>query len=310
MNNEEIRLPDEAFYAPAPQSAGDAQKITRPSITYWADVKRRLLKNPVAMAGLAAILVIALFAIFAPMLSPYTYEYQDLTQLNLAPCREHPFGTDSLGRDLWVRVWVGARVSLAVGLFGAIIPSLIGIIIGGVSGYFGGVIDMIIMRLIDILVCIPNLIYIILIMLWIGSGPVALITAFALTGWMGMARSVRGLVMQYKEREYVLASRALGASSWSLIFDHLVPNTLGIVVVSITMAVPSSIFQEAYLSFVGLGIAPPIPSWGQLANSGITFFRVYPHQLLIPAALISITMLSFNLFGDGLRDALDPRLRS
>ena len=237
--NKEIRLPDEAFFSPAPQSAEDAQKITRPSITYWADVKRRLLKNPVAMAGLIAIGVIVLFALFAPMLSPYTYEYQDLTQLNLPPSFEHPFGTDALGRDLWVRVWVGARVSLAVGLFGAIIPSLIGIVIGGISGYFGGKVDMLIMRLIDILVCIPNLIYIILIMLWIGSGPVALITAFAVTGWMGMARSVRGLVMQYKEREYVLASRALGASSWSLIFSHLVPNTLGIVVVSITMAVPS-----------------------------------------------------------------------
>lgn len=309
MRNPDIRLPEAAFQ-PIGRSLGSREKITRPSVTYWADVKRRLLKNGVAMAGLCAILVIALFAIFAPMFSPYSYEFQELSAKNQPPSGQHLFGTDALGRDLWARVWVGARVSLAVGLFGAIIPSVIGIAVGGVSGYFGGKVDMVIMRLIDILVCIPSLIYIILIMLWIGSGPVALVTAFAATGWMGMARSVRGLVLQLKEREFILASKALGAGSLRLIFSHLVPNTLGIVVVSITMSVPGAIFQEAYLSFIGLGIAPPIPSWGQLANSGISLFRIYPSQLLIPALLISITMLSFNLFGDGLRDALDPRLRS
>lgn len=201
------------------------------------------------------------------------------------------------------------RVSLAVGVFGSIIPSLIGIIIGGISGYFGGKVDMIIMRFIDIVMCVPNMIYIILITLFIGTGPVALIIAFAITGWMGTARSVRGMVLQLKEQEFVLASRTLGASSLSLIFEHLVPNTLGIVVVSMTLGVPAAIFQEAFLSFIGLGIKPPIPSWGQLANTGISVFRIYPSQLLIPAALISMTMLSFNLFGDGLRDALDPKLR-
>jgi ABC-type dipeptide/oligopeptide/nickel transport systems, permease components len=165
------------------------------------------------------------------------------------------------------------------------------------------------MRFIDIVMCVPNMIYIILIMIYIGSGPVAIVIAFALTGWMGTARSVRGLILQLKEQEFILASRTLGASSASLIFQHLVPNTLGIVIVGMTMGVPGAIFQEAFLSFIGLGVAPPIPSWGQLANTGISVFRIYPSQLLIPAVFISLTMLSFNLFGDGLRDALDPKLR-
>ena len=308
MKRETIILPEAAF-TPVGPSQADGERITRPSITFWKDVARRLRANKVAMLGLALILLIALLAIFAPLFSPYSYSFQDLTQVNQPPSGAHWFGTDSLGRDLWTRVWVGAQVSLAVGIFGSIIPSLLGIIIGGISGYFGGKVDMLIMRFIDIAMCIPNMIYIILIMLYVGSGPFSLVLAFALTGWMGTARSVRGLVLQLKEREFVLASRTLGASHLRLIFDHLVPNTLGIVVVSMTMGVPSAIFQEAYLSFIGLGIAPPIPSWGQLANAGVAVFKVFPLQLFIPAILISITMLSFNLFGDGLRDALDPKLR-
>lgn len=288
----------------------DSDLITRPSVTFWTDVWRRLFKNKVAMLGLIIIVFITFMAIFVPFFSDYNYRGQDLANINGAPSSTHIFGTDNLGRDMWVRVWVGARVSLAVGIFGSVIPSFIGIVIGGISGYFGGKLDMLIMRFIDVAMCVPSMIYIILIMLYIGSGPVSIIIAFALTGWMGSARSVRGMILQLKEREYVLASKALGASSASLIFNHLVPNTLGIVVVSITMGIPSAIFYEAYLSFIGLGVAPPIPSWGQLSNAGIAVFRVYPSQLLIPSVLISLTMLSFNLFGDGLRDALDPKLRS
>jgi oligopeptide transport system permease protein len=308
MSNMSVKLPADAF-RPVKQTSETSELITRPSLTFWADARRRLMKNKVAMLGLIIIFIITLMAIVVPVFSQYSYEQQNLSNTNAPPSTEHIFGTDSHGRDLWVRVWYGARVSLAVGVFGSIIPSLIGIIIGGISGYFGGKVDMIIMRFIDIVMCVPNMIYIILITLFIGSGPVALIIAFAITGWMGTARSVRGMVLQLKEQEFVLASRTLGASSLSLIFEHLVPNTLGIVVVSMTLGVPAAIFQEAFLSFIGLGIKPPIPSWGQLANTGISVFRIYPSQLLIPAALISMTMLSFNLFGDGLRDALDPKLR-
>jgi oligopeptide transport system permease protein len=294
----------------AGKSEEKSELLTRPSISFWRDVWRRLFKNKVAMTGLVIILAIALSSLIIPELSSYSYSQQNLRNINAAPSSQHWFGTDSLGRDLWVRTWFGARVSLAVGIFGSIIPSLIGVLIGGISGYFGGKVDMIIMRLIDIIICIPQMIYIILIMLVIGSGPVPLIIAFAITGWMGSARNVRGLILKIKEEEFVLASRILGASHGRIIFNHLVPNTLGIVVVSMTLGVPAAIFQEAYLSFIGLGIKPPIPSWGQLANLGTAVFRIYPTQLLIPAIMISLTMLSFNLFGDGLRDALDPKLRS
>lgn len=309
MKNKHTELSPTAFNF-VYSSDNNLDQITRPSISFWKDAMRRLLKNKVAMVGFILILLILIFAIIVPFISPYTYSEQDLSNVNASPNKDHWFGTDSLGRDIWVRVWVGARVSLAVGIFGSILPSFIGIVIGGISGYFGGKVDMIIMRLIDIIICIPSMIYTILIMLYIGSGPVPLIIAFAITGWMGTARNVRGMILQLKEREFILASKALGASSWTLIFDHLVPNTLGIVVISMTLGVPSAIFQEAYLSFIGLGIAPPIPSWGQLANSGIAVFRIFPSQLLIPAILISVTMLSFNLLGDGLRDALDPKLRN
>jgi oligopeptide transport system permease protein len=304
----EIVLPPEAF-TPVETAAETREAIVRPSISFWRDVGRRLLKNRVAMLGLGIILIIALMAVVAPLLSPYEYSATDLKNRNAAPSAEHWFGTDKLGRDMWTRVWIGARVSLLVGILGSIVPSLIGIVIGGISGYFGGTLDMLIMRFVDICICIPGMIYVILIMIYLGSGPIPIIVAFAFAGWMGSARNVRGLVLQLKEQEFVLAARTLGASPARLIFRHLIPNTLGIVVVGMTMAVPGAIFFEAYLSFIGLGVQPPMTSWGQLANLGVGVFRIHPEQLFIPAAFICLTMLSFNLFGDGLRDALDPRLR-
>jgi len=304
----EIVLPPEAFH-PVEMGNEKREAIVRPSISFWRDVARRLFKNRVAMLGLAIVLIIGFMSIVAPLFSPYKYSDTNLKDRNSVPSAEHWFGTDKLGRDLWTRVWIGARVSLLVGLLGSIVPSLIGIVVGGVSGYFGGTLDMLIMRFVDICICIPGLIYVILIMIYLGSGPIPIIVAFAFAGWMGSARNVRGLVLQLKEQEFVLAARTLGASPARLIFRHLIPNTLGIVVVGMTMAVPGAIFFEAYLSFIGLGVQPPMTSWGQLANLGVASFRVYPGQLFIPAAFICLTMLSFNLLGDGLRDALDPRLR-
>lgn len=283
---------------------------SRPSISFWKDARIRLFKNKVAMFGLFVIIVTVIMAIIGPMLSPYSYNQTNLSNINAPVSKDHWFGTDTLGRDLWSRIWVGARVSLGVGLLGALIPCIIGMIIGSISGYFGKRIDMILMRITDIGMCVPQLVYVILIMIYFGSGPIPIIIAFALTGWMGTAREIRGLVLQLKEREFVLASKALGASSTRLIMKHLLPNTLSILIVGITMAIPSAIFYEAYLSFIGIGIKPPMSSWGQLVNSGISVFQVYPSQLFIPAALISFIMLSFNLFGDGLRDALDPKLRN
>lgn len=281
----------------------------RPSTTFWQDVRRRLLSNKVAMLGFGIIVIMVLCAIFIPMISPYEYSTNDLAHINEGMSKSHWFGTDTLGRDLWTRIWEGARISLAIGIIGAILPSLLGIILGGIAGYFGGITDMIIMRAIDVLMCIPSLIFVILIMLKLGNGPVAIVLAFALMGWMGTARNVRGLVLQLKNQEFINASRVLGASAPRLIFKHLIPNTLGIVIVGMTMSVPNAIFYEATLSFLGLGIKAPLTSWGQLLQLGVENYKNFPSQLFIPATFLSITLLAFNLFGDGLRDALDPKLR-
>lgn len=285
------------------------QAIVRPSMTYWQDAWRRLKMNKIAMLGLVIIIVFSIMAVVGPMMVPYQYNDNNLTNADKAPSAEHWFGTDTLGRDIFSRVWVGARVSLMIGLLAAVIQSTLGILIGGIAGYFGGKIDMFIMRFIDVLIAIPFLIFVILIMVIIGSGLVPIILAFAITGWLGMARLVRGQLLQLKEQEFVLAARTLGADAKRLIMRHLIPNALGVIIVSLTMQIPGAIFTEAFLSFIGIGIKPPMTSWGQLANSGALVMQVYPYQLFIPAFFISLTMLSLNLFGDGLRDALDPRLR-
>ena len=286
-----------------------SEAINRPSITYWQDAWRRLKMNKVAMIGLVLIAIFSLMAVFAPYMTKYTYNDNNLELLNKLPSTDHWFGTDGLGRDLWARVWMGARVSLFIGLAAAVIETCIGVIIGGLSGYLGGKIDMFIMRFIDILIAVPDLIFIILIMVIIGAGIMPIIIAFALTGWLRMARLVRGQVLQIKEQEFVLAAKTLGAGTMRLVFRHLIPNTLGVIIVTLTMAVPGAIFYEAFLSFIGIGIKPPLASWGQLASSGAKVLQIYPFELIIPAIFISLTMLSLNLLGDGLRDALDPRLR-
>lgn len=301
-------LPPEAFM-PDPEAHRRAEVISRPNINFWSDVWRRFRKNRVAMTGLVIIVLLVLLCVFGPLLAPTSYEFTNMKAANLAPSGANWFGTDKLGRDLWARVWVGGRISLVVGVIGAVLPTIFGVIVGGISGYFGGKLDMIIMRIIDIIMCIPSLIYIILIMLYLGTGILPIVLAISMTGWMGTARSIRALVMQLKVREFVLAARALGSSPMKIILRHLIPNCSGIIVVSLSLHIPSVIFQEAYLSFIGLGIQSPMTSWGQLAQIGGEVYRNYPYQLLIPSAVICLVMLAFNLFGDGLRDSLDPRLR-
>ena len=299
----------EKNFAPLNANRDLSDVIVRPSVSYWKDVFRRIKSDKVAMVSLSVIIIIALFAIFAPIFSKYGYETTSMLETNLKPGGSHIFGTDSLGRDLWARVWMGARVSLAIGVCGAIVPQIIGIFLGGISGYFGGWVDMVIMRIIDVGVCIPSLIYVTLIMLFMGSGPVAIIIAIAMTGWMDSARVVRGRMLQFKNREFVLAARTQGASPFRIIFRHILPNILGQQVVSISSAIPGAIFLEAYLSFIGMGIQSPMTSWGQLCQVGASFYRLYPYQLFIPGVFISITILAFYLFGNCLRDALDPHLR-
>jgi len=292
------------------KNVSQMEAIARPSLTYWQDAWRRLKQNKVAMLGLIIIILYTILALVGPYMTPYDYRTTNTDEIDQPPSAKHWFGTDTLGRDLWARTWMGARVSLAIGFLSAVLNAFIGVIIGGISGYFGGKVDMIIMRAIDILYAIPYMIIVILMMVVLGQGIMPLVVAMIAVGWLGMARLVRGQILQLKEQEFVLAAKVLGASHSRIIFKHLIPNALGVILVNLTMSVPSAIFTEAFLSFIGLGVVPPQSSWGQLAYYGIQSFRVRPYQLFIPAFFISTTMLSLNLLGDGLRDALDPRLRS
>lgn len=286
-----------------------SEEINRPNLTYFQDAFRRLKKNKVAMASLIVLLILVLMCIVQPMIAGDNYKIQNLDEMNLGPSLKHLFGTDSLGRDLFDRIWIGGRVSLLIAFVGTLIECTFGILYGGISGYFGGKLDSIMMRIVEILNSIPYLIIVILISVRLGTGIIPLIIALVLTGWTGIARMVRGEVMKLKNSEYVMASKALGGSSFRIILKHMLPNTIGIIIVYITFDIPSYIFAEAFLSFIGLGIQPPETSWGAMASAGQQVMLFYPSQLIFPAMFIAVTMLTFNLFGDGLRDALDPRLR-
>lgn len=286
-----------------------AYGLERPSTTYWQDAWRRLKQNKLAMSGLALLTIITLLAIFGPFFSPYSYSDQVLANANQTPSAAHWFGTDNLGRDLFTRILYGARISLAIGVVASLINLTIGVVYGGISGYFGGRVDSILMRIVDILYGIPLLLYVILLMVVLKPGLTNIFIALGLVYWLRMARIVRGQVLSLREQEYVLAARLIGASSWRIILRHLVPNAMGPIIVTLTLSIPEAIFTEAFLSFIGLGVSAPMASWGVLASESVAGLRSYPYQLLYPALAISITMLSFNFLGDGLRDALDPRMR-
>lgn len=283
--------------------------IVRPNLTYWQDAWRRLKKNKVAMISLVALILLVILVLFGPAISGKNYQTQNLKIANQKPSGEFWFGTDNLGRDMFSRLWVGGRVSLSIAVIATLLEVVIGCIYGGISGYFGGKVDNVMMRIVEILNSIPYLIVVILFSVILGSGMVALLLALCVTAWTGMARMVRGQVLQLKESEYVMAARTLGASPMRIILKHMIPNTIGVIIVYITFDIPSFIFAEAFLSFVGLGIQPPETSWGAMVNAGQGVMEFYPYQLLIPALAISVTMLAFNLLGDGLRDALDPKMR-
>lgn len=283
--------------------------IASASTSYWQDAWRRLKKNKLAMTGLIIIILISLLAIFGPMLSPYSYSDQSLIRANQPPSAENWFGTDNLGRDLFTRVMYGARISLSIGIVASIINLTLGVIYGGISGFIGGRTDSIMMRIVDILYGIPLLLYVILLMVVLKPGLTNIFIALGLVYWLRMARIVRGQILSVKEQEYVLAAKLIGASRWRILLQHLVPNCMGPIIVTMTLAIPEAIFTEAFLSFIGLGVNAPMASWGVLASEGVASLRSYPFQLFYPAVAISITMLSFNFLGDGLRDALDPRMR-
>lgn len=280
----------------------------RPQVGYWQEVGLRLSQNRLAMAGLVVIGLLAVMAVVGPYLSGHTYDGQDLLMVNKAPNGNYWFGTDSLGRDLFTRVWYGARISLSIGFATSFICLLLGVFYGGISGYIGGRLDEVMMRIVEVLYSIPFLLYVILLMVLLEPGLKTIFFALGLVYWLNMARTVRGQVLVLKEQEYVLAARLLGASTWRILLRHLIPNTLGPIIVAMTLLIPEAIFAEAFLSFLGLGVSAPMASWGVLASEGIQGLRNYPWQLFFPAFFISLTMLSFNFVGDGLRDALDPRM--
>ncbi len=287
----------------------NSEFIAVSSKTFLKDAWDRFKKNKLALFGLIFLSVLIIGAILVPMLSPFDYESQDILNRNALPSLAHPFGTDKLGRDIFVRVMYGARISLAVGFSTAAINLVIGIIYGGISGYIGGKVDMVMMRIIDVIYAVPTLLYIVLILMIFGNSIYSMMLAICLTSWIGMARQVRTQVMSLKEMEFALAARVIGASDWRILIKHLIINALGPIIVTLTMMVPSAIFTEAFLSFVGIGIDPTIPSWGKLANDCRALIFSYPIQIIWPVAAICLTTLSLNFVGDGVGEALQLKRR-
>ena len=300
----------EDWFTPSDKKGDEAERVVRPSQSYWQDSWRRLRKNKLAMAGLVFLIFLIFMAIFGPIISPHSYNETVLSNQNQPPSAEHWFGTDELGRDVFARTWEGARISLFVGFMAALIDLIVGAIYGGIAGYRGGKTDAVMMRIVEVLYGLPYLLIVILLMVILGPGLWTIIIALTVTGWLGMARIVRGQVLQIKNYEFVLASKTFGANTSRIIRKNLLPNTMGVIIVQMTLSVPSAIFAEAFLSFLGLGIEPPLASWGSMANAALPVILSGDWwRLFFPAFFISLTMFSFNVLGDGLQDALDPKLR-
>ena len=343
----QVRLDD---FAPASENEKAYMVKMRPSTTFFKDGMKRLLKNPIATISMIVIILVTLASIILPMFWPYGYEQQlgnqpfkvpDKSYANLAPFEygeteqarieagekifPHIFGTDQHGRDYFIRVIYGARISLAVGFFASLIVLVIGMTVGAVSGYLGGKVDMIIMRIVDIIYSLPDTLMVILlasvlkqsgledaiqgtILEKLGGNIIALFIIFALLYWVSMSRQIRGQILSLREQEYVLAAEATGAGAGWIIRKHLIPNCISVVIISTALQIPNAIFTESFLSFLGLGVNAPMPSLGSLASDALNGMNSYPERLVIPAIVISLIVLSLNLFGDGLRDAFDPKL--
>ena len=332
---------DPAKFAPATDEEKAQQLTQRESTSFMRDAMRRLHRNKMAMACLCILIIIALIAVIVPYFYPYSYTQQDVSGKHMAPFEyskkeqqriargekvfPHIMGTDNLGRDYCIRVIYGTRISLMVGLISALIVVVIGIIYGAISGYFGGKVDMIMMRIVDIIYSLPDVLIVILLsvaikdiistsknslILRLGPGMISIFIVFGLLYWVGMARQVRGQVLSIKEQEYVLAARVMGAKPAHIIRKHMLPNCVSVIIITAAMQIPSAIFTESFLSFVGMGVSMPMPSLGSLASDARSGLVSYPYLLLFPAASIFLIVLSFNLLGNGLRDAFDPKLRS
>ena len=341
---------DPNLFLPATDEEKEYMVQMRESSTFFRDGLKRLLKNDVAVVSIIVIIVITLSAIFVPMFWPYSYDKMlgvapgkqvDNSYNNLRPFEygateqakidagekvfPHIFGTDAQGRDYFIRVVYGTRISLAVGFFASLIVLIIGMLVGSISGYLGGKVDLIIMRIVDIIYSLPDMLMVILlasvmrvaltpiiegtVLAKIGANIISLFIVFGVLYWVSMSRLIRGQILSLKEQEYVLASRAAGAKGGWIIRKHLLPNCISVIIISPALQIPSAIFTESYLSFLGLGVNAPMPSLGSLASDALNGINSYAYRLVIPAIIISLIVLSLNLFGDGLRDAFDPKLR-
>ena len=287
-----------------------SEPLPEKGVSYWRDAWIRLRANRPAIFGLTVLAIMIGCAVIVPFLSPHTYYETHLALKNKAPCATFWFGSDELGRDLFTRIWWGARISLFVGITAAVIDMAIGVFFGAFAGMVGGKTEEFMMRLTDILYSLPHLLIVILLMVIMKPGVTTIIVALTLTGWINMARIVRGQILQIKQNDFVMAAYMLGASRWRMLSRHLIPNTIGSIITTMTLTIPAAIFTEAFLSFLGLGVQAPIASWGTMASDGLSALRYYPWRLFFPAGFISVTMLSLNLLGDGIRDAFDPRLRT
>ena len=332
-------------FLPASDEEKQSQVVMRESVSFWKDGMRRLRKNKVAMVSLVIIILVMILSFIVPSFYPYNYKDQIKGANNLKPMQysaqelerieagekvfPHIFGTDKMGRDYAIRVMMGSRISLLVGLIATGIILIIGSVYGSIAAFFGGWVVLVMMRIVDIIYTVPDILLIVLLSFalkaplaslvnvpgfgWVktvGENLISIFVVFALLYWVGMARMVRSQVLMLKESEYVTAARALGVSSGKIIRKHLLTNCIGTLIVTTTLQIPSSIFTESFLSFLGMGVAVPLPSLGSLASDAINGMNTNPHLLFVPAILISLIILSFNLLGDGLRDAFDPKLKN
>ena len=300
---------NEKMFEKLPDDEKNSEFIAMESKTFLRDVWDRYKKNKLAMIGLIFLIIMVVMAIFVPILSKYGFEEQNIALKNAMPSLDHPFGNDKLGRDIFVRVMYGGRISLSIAFASAFICLIIGVLYGGIAGYVGGKVDMVMMRIVDILDSIPTLLYVILILMIFGNTIPAMLFAICFTSWVGMARQVRQQVRSIKEMEFAMAEKVLGASHKRILINHLIVNAIGPIIVNLTMLVPSAIFTEAFLSFVGIGLDPSIPSWGKLANDCRGLFFTYPIQIIWVVLAISLTCLSLNFVGDGVGEAFQAKQR-
>ncbi len=306
--NTEQSIPLDLF-TPASDNSAKQEHIARQHHSAFYDGWVRLRKNKAAVVCAVIILIIAIMSAVVPSVSKYTYFDTDYSNKIAQPSRDHPFGTDLFGRDQWVRVWYGTGISLLIGLAAALINLIIGVFYGAFSAIMGGRVDAIMQRIIEVLVGIPSLIIVILFMMVLPPGVWTIIAAMSVTGWVNMARLVRAKILNLKSQEFVLAAQLLGTSTWKTIIRHLIPNTISVIVIQVMFAIPSAIFTEAFLSFIGVGLTEPKASLGVLINNGYKALRAAPFLLIYPAIAIILIMICFSIVGDGLRDAFDPRMK-